>query len=101
MFESLAALTMEGVATGAAGVTILTVATLLIKRGFHIDVGKVHNGNAQKAGGKSERPEWCVILHEQLEKNGKERHETLVAGINEVKAGIQLLHERVNQVISK
>lgn len=48
--------------------------------------------------GKHVSEEMCKFRHEQFDKRQDERHQTLVAGINEVKESIRSLHGRMNGI---
>jgi hypothetical protein len=71
---------------------------LLIKRGFHLDVGK---GNGKTNGGNSVSRIECSIIHTALEKLEKERHEAVVSALGEVKTTINKVHERIDDFIKE
>jgi hypothetical protein len=88
---------LDGVAGGAVGIA-LTVAALLIKQGVCLKIGNHRETGPEKEARFVSRIE-CRTIHDAIDRLERERHETVVAGINEVKSGIGNLHERINEVV--
>ena len=115
MFELLAALTAEGVVEtvqvvhpgalqtyGPIGAVLLAMGGWKgIAQALLYFQGRTGKRYRTSENGKHVSEAMCKLRHAELEKRADERYDTLVGGINEVKAGIQLLHERVNEIISK
>lgn len=90
MIGFLGQMTTEGVATGAAGAVILTVATLLIRRGFHVDVGKGGNGDAKR--------DVCP-LHDEFSRKLDERNTVVNKKLDEIHDSQSRLHDRLDELI--
>ena len=95
MFEFLAQMNVGEVAASGAAGAVLTVAVLLIKRGFYFGVGKTSNGGVKQY---VTRPE-CTLMHAGLEKLEEERHNMVVTSINAVTSSVRDLAGRIDDLM--
>jgi hypothetical protein len=101
--ELLAQATIKELVGTAGGTVVVTLAamkllSLVAKRGMLLRVG---NGKAEGNGNEGREPRYvemslCEMRHKKEAELQTERHNTVVAGIAEVKASVTRLHERID-----
>lgn len=103
MIDILAQGFLDGVAGGAVGIA-LTVAALLIKQGVCLKIGNQKDPPARKEPPEEKEPRFvsrieCRTIHDAIDRLERERHETVVSGLNELKSAVAKVHERVDDLL--